>query len=101
MVANDAEQELLRSVALENARTILQKRQRPERQLVSTNHALEERRAQLARSVAMMQATLESTFDGIVVTDGNRRITGFNEKKHSIVGIQPRVMDTGQDGRLL
>jgi PAS domain S-box-containing protein len=96
MVANDAEQELLRSVALENARTILEKRQRAERQLVAIKDALEQRTSQLAGSVAMMQATLESTFDGIVVTDGNRRITGFNEKYTTMWRIPRQVMETGE-----
>ena len=101
MVPNDAEQELLRSVALENARTILEKRQRAERQLVAIKDALEQRTAQLARSVAMMQATLESTFDGIVVTDGNRRITGFNEKYTKMWRIPREVMATGEHARAL
>jgi signal transduction histidine kinase len=101
MVANDAEQELLRSVALENARTILEKRQRAERQLLAIKDALEQRTAQLAGSVAMMQATLESTFDGIVVTDGNRRITGFNEKYTKMWRIPREVMATGEHARAL
>ncbi len=35
--------------------------------------------AELAHSLAMMRATLESTTDGIVVTDGDGRITDFNQ----------------------
>src|ERR1700722_3315421 len=99
MATNDAEQELLRSVALENARSILEKRQRAERQLVAIKDALEQRTGQLARSVAMMQATLESTFDGIVVTDGNRRITGFNEKYTTMWRIPREVMESGEHAR--
>jgi signal transduction histidine kinase len=99
MATNDAEQELLRSVALENARSILEKRQRAERQLVAIKDALEQRTGQLARSVAMMQATLESTFDGIVVTDGNRRITGYNEKYTRMWRIPREVMETGEHAR--
>lgn len=101
MVANDAEQELLRSVALENARTILEKRQRAERQLVAIKEALEQRTGQLARSVAMMQATLESTFDGIVVTDRQRRITGFNETYTKMWRIPREVMGSGEHARVL
>ena len=101
MISDDAEQELLRSVALENARTILEKRQRAERQLVAIKDALEQRTSQLAGSVAMMQATLESTFDGIVVTDGNRRITGFNEKYTKMWRIPREVMATGEHARAL
>jgi PAS domain S-box-containing protein len=101
MVPNDAEQELLRSVALENARTILEKRRRAERQLVAIKDALEQRTAELARSVAMMQATLESTFDGIVVTDGNRRITGYNEKYTRMWRIPREIMATGEHTQAL
>jgi PAS domain S-box-containing protein len=97
----DNEEEKLRSVALENARTILEKRQRAERQLVSTKNALEQRTQQLARSVAMMQATLESTFDAIVVTDGNRRVTGFNEKYIKMWRIPREVMQTADHSQML
>src|ERR1700733_8552234 len=97
----DQEEEELRSVALENARTILEKRQRAERQLLSTKNALEQRTQQLARSVALMQATLESTFDAIVVTDGNRRVTGFNEKYTRMWRIPREVMATGEHARAL
>ena len=101
MISDDAEQELLRSAALENARTIVEKRRRAERQLVAIKDALEQRTAELARSVAMMQATLESTFDGIVVTDRNRRITGFNEKYTKMWRIPREVMATGEHARAL
>ncbi len=48
-----------------------------------------------------MQATLESTFDGIVVTDGKRRITGFNEKYTRMWRIPREVMETGEHARAL
>ena len=101
MQPDDDEEELLRSVALENARTILEKRQRAERDLIATKEALQQKSSELARSVAMMQATLESTFDGIVVTDRNRRVTGFNEKYTRMWRIPREVMDTGEHRRVL
>ena len=101
MGSNDAEQELLRSVALENARTILEKRRRAERQLVAIKDALEQRTAQLAGSVAMMQATLESTFDGILVTDGNRCVAGFNDRYTKMWRVPREVMQTGEHARIL
>jgi PAS domain S-box-containing protein len=97
----DQEEEMLRSVALENARSILEKRQRAERQLVSTKNALEQRTQQLAHSLAMMQATLESTFDAIIVTDGNRRVTSFNEKYTRMWHIPREVMDSADHSRML
>jgi PAS domain S-box-containing protein len=101
MHPDDNEEELLRSVALENARTILEKRQRAERDLIATKDALQRKTSELARSVAMMRATLESTFDGILVTDGNRRVTGFNEKYTRMWRIPREVMDTGEHPRVL
>jgi PAS domain S-box-containing protein len=101
MNSDEKEDELLRSVALENARTILEKRQRAERELIATKEALEQRTEQLAHSVAVMQATLESTFDGIIVTDGNRRVTGFNEKHSKMWRIPREVMDTGEHPKIL
>jgi PAS domain S-box-containing protein len=101
MNSDEKEDELLRSVALENARSILEKRQRAERELIATKEALEQRTRQLARSVAMMQATLESTFDAILVTDGNRRVTGFNEKYPWMWRVPREVMDTGEHPRIL
>ena len=101
MHSDDKEDELLRSVALENASTILEKRQRAERHLIAIKDALEQRTQQLARSVAMMQATLESTFDGIIVTDGSRRVTGFNEKFTQMWRIPRELMDTAEHPRIL
>jgi PAS domain-containing protein len=80
MGANQDEEELLRSVALQNARSILLARQRAEQDLIQAKEALELRSAELARSLALMRATLESTTDGILVTDGAGELTGFNEK---------------------
>jgi PAS domain S-box-containing protein len=101
MHADDNEEARLRSVALENARSILEQRRRAERELLAAKEALQHRTQELARSVAMMQATLESTFDGILVTDGNRRVTGCNEKYTTMWRIPREVMDTGEHPRLL
>ncbi|MGH8231669.1 MAG: ATP-binding protein, partial [Steroidobacteraceae bacterium] len=95
MNSDEQEDALLRSAALENARTILKKRQQAERELLATKEALEHRTQQLARALASMQATLESTFDGILVTDGQRRITGFNEKFINMWRIPRALMDAG------
>jgi len=80
MEPEEREEHLLRSVALRNARSILQARQRAEEDLVRTKEALERKTGELARSLAMLRATLESTTDAILVTDVDGRITDFNEK---------------------
>ncbi|HTD28461.1 MAG TPA: PAS domain S-box protein, partial [Xanthomonadaceae bacterium] len=54
--------------------------QRTEEQLIQAKDALEARSAELARSLAMMRATLEATSDGIMVTDGDRRVTNYNQQ---------------------
>jgi signal transduction histidine kinase/ActR/RegA family two-component response regulator len=74
------EEQLLRSVAMQNAESILLARRRAERELLSAKEALELRTQELARSLALMGATLEATWDGILVTDEGGRVTAFNER---------------------
>ncbi|HEV7281634.1 MAG TPA: PAS domain S-box protein, partial [Pirellulaceae bacterium] len=80
MSAEDEEDALLRSVALQNAKTILAARDRAERELVQAKEALERTSAELADSLAMLRATLESTADAVVVTNREGRVTGFNDR---------------------
>lgn len=80
MEPNDDTEQLLRSSALQTASSILHARQRAERELIQAKRALELKTEELAHSLSMMRATLESTTDGILVTDGSGKITGFNEK---------------------
>jgi hypothetical protein len=61
----DREEEQLRSTALQTAQRVLVARQRAEEALLRANEALERRTAELAQSLAVMRATLESTTDGI------------------------------------
>ena len=95
------EEELLRSVALENAQSILHARNRAEEELVGAKDALEEKTRQLAHSLAMMRATLESTTDGILVTDGEGRITDFNERFLELWQLPREVVDAGDHRRIL
>ena len=80
MAADHDEDALLRSVAVQNANAILLARKRAEEELVRAKEALELRTRELAHSLAMMRATLESTTDGILVTDQHGRVTDFNER---------------------
>ncbi len=80
MVEREDEEALLRSVAIQNATAILLARQRAENELVRAKEALEARTRELAYSLAMMRATLESTTDGILVTDEHGAVTHFNER---------------------
>jgi PAS domain S-box-containing protein len=101
MGANEDEEDLLRSVALQNARSILLARQRAEEELLRAKEALELRTGELARSLAMMRATLESTTDGILVTDGSGMVTGFNEKFVEMWRVPRAVMDSKDHRQLL
>lgn len=68
-------------------------RQRAEKELIRAKEALELKTVELAHSLSMMRATLESTTDGILVTDDDGNVTGFNEKYVNIWQIPRDVMD--------
>ena len=97
----DEEERLLRSVALQNANSILLARQRAEQELVRAKVALERKTEELARSLAMMRATLEATTDGILVTDGAGAVTGWNERFVQMWGIPRELIETRDHLRLL
>ncbi len=101
MTQDEGEEQLLRSVALQNAKVIQLARQRAEQALLEANQALELKTAELAQSLAMLRATLESTTDGILVTDGAGNITEFNEKFVSMWGIPRALMSAGTHQALL
>ena len=84
----EEEEELLRSVALRNANAIQVHRQRVDEDLRRTRTELEARTHELARSLAVMQATLESTADAILVTSETGRIETFNQRLLDVWGLQ-------------
>jgi PAS domain S-box-containing protein len=94
---NDDTENLLRSSALQTASSILQARQRAEQELIQAKQALELKTKELAHSLSMMRATLESTTDGILVTDGDGKITGFNEKYVEMWRLPRELMDAQAD----
>jgi PAS domain S-box-containing protein len=95
------ENELLRSVAMGNANSILVARQRAEQELVQAKEALELRTEELARSLAMMRATLESTSDGILVTSQVGEVTGFNENFVDMWRAPRAILESNDLARLL
>jgi len=90
----DDEEKLLRSVAIENAKSILLARQRTEAELIRAKEALEQKTEELAHSLSMMRATLDATTDGILVTDEHGIITDFNTKFTELWRISPTILDT-------
>lgn len=49
-------------------------------EIISLNQMLEKENAERMQSLSLLDATLDSTADGILVTDTEGRITGFNKK---------------------
>jgi PAS domain S-box-containing protein len=80
VAASDEEEQELRAAALQNAQAILAARQKAEQELVRANEALHQRTQEVDRLLAMLRATLESSTDAILVTDGPRRVVDYNEK---------------------
>jgi PAS domain-containing protein len=101
MAADEDEEELLRFVALQNAQSILVARRRAEEEVVRAKEALELKTGELARSLAMMRATLESTTDGILVTGGGGQVTGFNKMYLEMWRLPQELMDSGDHRQLL
>src|SRR5215210_2152135 len=101
MASEEEEEKRLRSVALQNAQAILLARQRAELELLEAKNALERKTEELAHSLAMMRATLESTTDGILVTNASGEVTGFNQKFIEMWQIPRELMDLKEHRRLL
>jgi PAS domain S-box-containing protein len=97
----DDEDRLLRSVAIQNAKSILLARQRAEEELIGAKEALEARTHELAQSLSMMRATLEATTDGILVTDDDGRITGSNRRYAQMWRVPAADMEAGDHHRVL
>src|SRR5918999_836114 len=101
MAADDSEEKLLRSVALKNARSILRARQRAQRELIDAKEALERKTEELVHSLAMLRATLESTSNGILVTDANGRITDFNQNFVDLWRVPRELINPKHHGQVL
>src|SRR5688572_1663358 len=86
------EEDQLRAAALENVKATLAARQRAEQ-------ALELRTQELARSLALVRATLESSVGGILVTNQGT-ITDFNEKYLQMWPVPRELVET-RDHRLV
>ena len=100
MERNDDPEHLLRTSALRTSNTILLARQRAEQELIQAKQALELKTEELAHSLSMMRATLESTSDGILVTDGRGKVSDFNENYLAMWRMPRQIMDS-RDERTL
>ena len=93
-MARDDEEELLRSVALQNAKSILLARRQAEEEMLKTRQALE-------RKSLEQRATLQATWDGILVTDEEGRVTDFNQRYVEMWRLPHDVIDTMDHRRIL
>lgn len=94
------EGELLKSTALQTANTILAARRRAEQEMRAAREALEAKTAELAHTLSMMSATLESTTDGILVTDQDGGVITFNQKFVELWEIPKEVLDAREHEKL-
>jgi PAS domain S-box-containing protein len=90
----------LRAVALQTAKSIRHLRQRSGQELLQAKEALERKTEELAYSLSMMRATLESTTDAIVVTDLSGNFTGFNEKYAEMLGLSREIINSSDAQQL-
>ena len=62
--------------------------------------ALERKTEELALSLSMMQATLDSTTDAIVVTDLTGNVRDFNERYAELMGVTRKILNTADVRKL-
>ena len=91
----------LRSVALQNAKSILAVRERADRELTAAKMALETKSEELAVSLAMVQATLEAATDAILVTNADAKVTNCNRKYAEMWRIPDEIMESREHRTLL
>ena len=101
MAIPETEQKLLESVALQNANSIRFIQKRAALELFEAKEALELKTQELTRSLARMRATLESTTDGILVTDINAKISDFNQKYISMWDIPRSIVEAADHKKLV
>jgi len=101
IMQEDRNEEAMRSAAFQNAKSVPFARQRVERDLITANGELERKTEQLANSLSLLRATLESTTDGILVTDGLGNITDYNERYLKMWHLSPEAMAQANHRRLV
>ena len=85
---------IMASVANQNAENIQPKFPPKEPQIPPAKDALETKARELADSLAMLNATLESAMDAILVTDGTGKVLVCNQNFVNMWRIPRQVMDT-------
>ena len=94
-------EEVPSSVAFQNAQSTPSAHQGVEQDLITANRELERKTDELATSLSLLRATLESTTDGILVTDGLGNITDYNERYLKMWHLSREVMTDANHPRLV
>jgi PAS domain S-box-containing protein len=71
-----------------------------EQEIRRAKEALEQRTRELAEALVIMRATLDSTTDGILVTDEEGKVTDFNDKYLDMWKIPREVLEGGTAGEV-
>jgi diguanylate cyclase (GGDEF)-like protein/PAS domain S-box-containing protein len=95
------EEVLLRSAAMQTSTAILLARERAEHELSQAKNALEERTVELNGSLAMLRAIIESTADGILVTDVNGKVLCYNQLYVDMWHIPRELMEAAKHPLLI
>jgi PAS domain-containing protein len=90
------EEILLYSAAVRSSRVILEarKRKRAEHELDQIKKTLAETKAERDRSLSLLRATIESTADGLLVTDENGELLCYNQLYLDMWPIPRELMKT-------
>ena len=81
------EQKQLRSVALQNAQSILLARRRAEEELRRAKSNLELKNVELAQQKEWFEVTLSSIGDAVITTDTQGRVTFMNPVAEAVTGV--------------
>src|SRR5256714_6319977 len=104
-VGADKEQNDERGALSDGYNGMLNQNQKRDEELQSARDELEKRvearTAELEQSLSLLNATLESTADGILVVDSNRKVRSYNQKFLAMWRLSAEVVNTEDDGALL
>ncbi|MEB3292249.1 MAG: AAA family ATPase [Synechococcales bacterium] len=88
------------AISLENAR-LYQQSQLYTQQLEKSLQELQENQTQLIQSTAFLEAQRESSRDGILVIDKNRKVSAYNQEFVKVWNIPAHIIETQDDYQLL
>lgn len=100
MEPNDKSSHSLGSDVPLTQQNVLGPREQAEQDALRAREALERKTEELAFSLSMMRATLDSTTDAIVVTDEAGKVTDFNEKCVEMLGSSREEISTADAQQL-